>query len=103
MIEKPTTKRDAFALNSARSQPCVACGSSPADPAHIRSRGAGGPDEPWNLLSLCRNCHIYQHRSGWKKFSEVFPKVWERLVILGWDIYPTGKLYHPLLVAVPKS
>jgi len=34
--------------------------------AHVISKGAGGPDEDWNIVWLCTECHIEtQHQSGW--------------------------------------
>ena len=32
-----------------------------ADPHHIIFASAGGPDESWNLLYLCRGCHDLVH------------------------------------------
>lgn len=32
-----------------------------ADPHHIIFASAGGPDESWNLLYLCRGCHDLIH------------------------------------------
>ena len=32
-----------------------------ADPHHIVFASAGGPDESWNLLHLCRECHDLIH------------------------------------------
>lgn len=33
-----------------------------ADPHHIILRSAGGPDESWNLIYLCRGCHDLVHK-----------------------------------------
>lgn len=33
-----------------------------ADPHHIIFASAGGPDESWNLLLLCRGCHDLCHK-----------------------------------------
>src|SRR3990167_1609854 len=30
---------------------------------HLVYRSAGGPDESWNLLSLCAGCHDDEHRN----------------------------------------
>jgi hypothetical protein len=50
-----------------RSLPCAACKrDGPSDPAHMRSRGAGGTSE--HLVPLCRMCHIEQHTRGIKTF-----------------------------------
>jgi 5-methylcytosine-specific restriction endonuclease McrA len=34
--------------------------------AHIKSRGAGGPDELWNVRLLCMKCHTFEHNCGGK-------------------------------------
>jgi hypothetical protein len=49
---------------------CCACGAAgPSDPAHVRSRGAGGhawtDDGRGNIIPLCRACHGRQHAKGW--------------------------------------
>ena len=50
-----------------RSLPCAACKKhGPSDPAHMRSRGAGGTSK--HLVPLCRMCHIDQHTRGIKTF-----------------------------------
>lgn len=42
--------------------------------AHVVSRGAGGSDEPWNLLKLCDEAHLeVQHRHGWDEFLQRYP------------------------------
>lgn len=51
---------------------CEVCGAV-ADAHHIVSRGAGGSDEPYNLISLCRQHHGDYHQVGWVKFLEWFP------------------------------
>lgn len=35
--------------------------SKRADPHHIIFASAGGPDESWNLLYMCRSCHDLVH------------------------------------------
>lgn len=50
-----------------RSLDCHTCGKwGPSDPAHMRSRGAGGTSE--HLVPLCRVCHMRQHSKGIKTF-----------------------------------
>lgn len=52
-----------------RTLPCSACQAPPpSDPAHIRSRGAGGKDRA-NCVPLCRSCHVQQHTQGWLRFQ----------------------------------
>lgn len=53
---------------------CEICGG-PADVHHIISRGAGGKDETWNLLCLCRMHHSHYHNAGWWKFVEWYPRL----------------------------
>lgn len=55
---------------AARARDCSACGRpGPSDPAHVRSRGAGGSDRG-NVIPLCRRCHIQQHAKGWAWMRE---------------------------------
>jgi len=58
-----------------RALPCCACGApGPSDPAHVKSRGAGGharlDDGAGNLIPLCRPCHTRQHAQGWAAVLE---------------------------------
>ena len=67
-----------------RTLPCLVCGRSPVDPAHVRSRGAGGhawiegsldvhgvpfPIRVGNIVPLCRAHHTEQHASGIRTFE----------------------------------
>ena len=53
---------------------CELCGQ-PADRHHIITVGAGGPDEPWNYLYLCRVHHVELHYVGRYTFAERHAKV----------------------------
>ena len=53
---------------------CEVC-SGPAEPHHIVSRGAGGREEAWNLLYLCRMHHRHCHDVGWVKFVGWYPRL----------------------------
>jgi hypothetical protein len=37
--------------------PCLVCGASPCDPAHLAARAQGGCDDPACVVPLCRACH----------------------------------------------
>lgn len=55
---------------------CCRCSKpSPSEPAHVRSRGAGGHSHldngDGNIIPFCRDCHQLQHDKGW---SAVFKK-----------------------------
>lgn len=58
-----------------RERSCCTCGKSgPSDPAHVKSRGAGG--HAWtdggsgNIIPLCRACHGLQHAKGWAALAD---------------------------------
>ena len=67
-----------------RSQRCLVCKSNPPnEPDHLRTRGAGGGDELFNLLALCRRCHTLRHLLGLKNFAVKFN------LAISWDMgYP---------------
>jgi len=54
---------------------CEACGAMCwGDPHHIRTQGAGGTDDPDNLLRLCVCCHLYKLEGlGMVLFMRLFP------------------------------
>ena len=56
----------------------ICCG--PADSHHIVSRGAGGPDEEWNTINLCRMHHSECHQVGWWEFAKRYPRQGTRIV-----------------------
>ena len=62
---------------------CEACGK-PAHgiPHHIRTRGAGGRDNPENLLRLCWKCHfgIAHGPGGIRELIEYFPHLREKVL-----------------------
>ena len=83
-----------------KSQSCAACGESKVDACHIRSKGAGGPDEAFNLVAMCREHHIMQHKLGWGAYLNRFPEVWVKLQQMGWtwfDCVGKAKLWHERL------
>ena len=75
---------DRSLLKSYHEKSCIACGSKPCDPAHIKSQGSGGLDLEWNLIPLCRKHHSEQHQIGWKKFSSKYLNVLLYLKKHGW-------------------
>jgi hypothetical protein len=80
MIPKPIRHSDHRELEVARMRPCAVCGRRPPnDPHHLKSRGAGGGDEPENLLSLCREHHTEMHKIGALTFLKKYPHVGMRL------------------------
>jgi 5-methylcytosine-specific restriction endonuclease McrA len=72
-------------LQQTREMPCAACGAKPpSDPDHIRTRGAGGTDDLWNLMPLCRKCHTLKHAQGLNGLKDKHPRVKAVLIEKGW-------------------
>lgn len=96
MVKKPKRKIDKELLARVRAKDCAVCGKgAPSDPSHIRSRGAGGPDEEFNVLPMCRSCHGAWHSFGAMKFLERHPKFKWTLDLWGWEV--GNGLWHPKL------
>lgn len=75
---------------------CIIC-KKKAELHHIKSRGAGGSDDSWNLMPLCRRCHSECHMIGQVTFMKKYP-IYEKLLrIKGWEIL-NGKLFNPKLL-----
>lgn len=77
---------------------CLACESSyRLETHHVRTRGSGGGNEPFNLIILCSGCHTqeeYAWHRGWKRFLAKFPHVQKHLESQGWEVF-NGKLISP--------
>lgn len=77
---------------------CISCGlrgrKLHIDPCHIVSRGAGGPDERWNVIPMCRRCHNLQHSVGIFTFVTERPHVTWTLKTLGWE-FDDNHMHHP--------
>lgn len=86
-----------------QSQRCIACQpwiNQKVDACHVRSKGAGGPDEEFNLVPQCREHHILQHKIGWGAYLKRHPKAWAHLQSMGWhwiDSVGMAKLFHEKL------
>ena len=65
---------------------CLVCGASKTEKHHIRTRGAGGPDDEWNLLDLCRFHHQEAHKIGVITFIEKYLAVQSYINENGWQI-----------------
>lgn len=79
---------------------CIVCGRTPVDQCHIRSKGAGGPDEEFNLVPQCRQHHREQHDLNWWRYIHKYPQVWKALEAKGWEwneVLGIMKLWHPNL------
>lgn len=92
MIEKNTRISNPDLLEKFRRRKCQLCGKSPVDACHIKTKGSGGDDVEWNLLSMCRNCHNLQHLWGFYKLCEQFPFLRQILAQKGWVFDGNKKL-----------
>lgn len=77
-------------LQQVRDMRCLVCNTTPCDPCHIRSRGAGGDDDLNNLMPLCRACHRLQHAVGLVRFARTHGAVKDALWAKGWEIAMDG-------------
>lgn len=83
-----------------KSNGCIACKITNGiiDIHHIKTRGSGGGDDPWNILPLCRKCHQLWHHIGWNKFLNEYPDVYKYMKDLGWNVWqPVFNLMKPEL------
>lgn len=69
-----TENESAFApIDTEEEQYCEVCGQRPAEAHHwLRTRGAGGSDDPRNILWLCRQHHMIAHAMGRDSFFEQY-------------------------------
>lgn len=73
---------------------CLACGRTGImDRCHIKTKGSGGPDEPWNIILLCRLHHVEQHKIGIITFVSRYEVIWTQLKKHGW-YFLSGKLWN---------
>lgn len=91
---------DPFFLNEVRKLPCLACSKhGPSEAHHVKSRGAGGRDDYFNVIPLCNQHHTAGkdswHTLGAISFIHRFPWVMSYLVQLGWQVH-NEKLIPPL-------
>lgn len=84
MFPKTKRKVNRKLLDTFHTMKCLICGL-PCDPAHVKSRGAGGDDTVENVLNLCRKHHSEQS-IGIVTFVLKYPVVKFRLEQLGWQI-----------------
>lgn len=67
----------------------------------MRSKGATGCNEELNIIPLCRNHHVEQHRRGIITFVSKYPSVWTHLKSKGWELTESAeqvKLWHPMFL-----
>ena len=74
---------------------CVATGKIGVDLHHIKTRGAGGSDEPWNLIPLSHEIHVEWHQKGMDFMSNRYHNIYYWLMDHGWRLcYIREKWFH---------
>jgi hypothetical protein len=84
-INKPERKKDRKLLDSFKDQRCLVCGRRGAVAHHVKSKGSGGSDEPWNLMSLDLIHHNEVHSAGLTAFAAKYRTVHLWLLANGWE------------------
>jgi hypothetical protein len=81
-------------LDAVSQMPCSVCFKrGPNDPAHIKSRGSGGHDRPYNVVALCREHHSEQHTMGMMSFVKKYRIFRSKLSMMGWT-FDDGKMWN---------
>lgn len=91
-LQKKKRVEDRDLLDKFHSMRCIACGTSPCDPCHIKSRGSGGHDLEENIVPMCRKHHTQHHAIGWFRFCQQHPSVRWILHKKGWVFDENCKL-----------
>ena len=86
MIPKLRRIEDRKLLDSYHRMRCIVCNRHGCDPAHIKSRGAGGDDSYDNVLALCRRHHHEQHQHGHAHMVEKYHSYFLAIESRGWEI-----------------
>lgn len=63
---------------------CLICRKL-AERHHIKTRGAGGMDDDFNIMPLCRYCHLLVHSIGLTSFSKRYQIIENWLISNGWE------------------
>ena len=66
--------------------PCIVCGNTPSDQAHLKSVGSGGTMDEFNLIALCRRHHSEQHQIGFVRFIGKHKHIYSILRSKGWHL-----------------
>lgn len=74
---------------------CIVCGVQGVDEHHIKTRGSGGKDEPWNVVYLCHPHHQELHYIGEIRFAEENYAFEKFLKDNNWEVCPIrNKYFH---------
>lgn len=54
---------------------CIVTGQPNSVLHHVKTRGAGGPDKPENLLPICQAIHVEVHAKGLTWAANRYPQI----------------------------
>jgi len=63
---------------------CVACGREGVSLHHVKTRGAGGTNDDFNLMPLCQAHHNQVHAVGLSRVAEIYYGIIEWLESNNW-------------------
>lgn len=64
---------------------CISCKQQATENHHVKTRGSGGTDAEFNLMTLCRSCHTEVHKIGMTKFAIKHDEAHNWLIRNGWQ------------------
>lgn len=70
----------------ASDNPCIACGVTPTDRAHIKTMKTGGTWDDFNIVALCRMHHQESHNLGWSRFIGKYKHTYTIFRSKGWNL-----------------
>ena len=73
-------------------QPCVLCGHTPSENAHVRTGGTGRKADARWIVPLCHVCHEHLHRVGIRTFEEGYGIILDHeaaIIDARWEVYRT--------------
>ena len=90
---KKIRREDNILIAKMRSEDCFFCQvSGPSEVHHLKSRKSGGPDVEWNLVPVCRPCHVEVHKRGLLFMMQKYLYAVAKLLKKGWKIDHFGKM-----------
>lgn len=94
-VPKPQTTKDRGLLDCYQGRACMVCAHTETTIGHhLITKGAGGPDEMWNLIPLCHVHHDEVHKIGLYRFADRYPRVLAWVEYWGWEMCG-GKMLPP--------
>jgi hypothetical protein len=75
-----------------QAQPCILCGASPCENAHVKGGGAGRKADARWIVPLCHTHHAQLHTVGQKSFEAAYGDSydlhhWAQVVDARWEQY----------------